>query len=745
MEGEFVDTMEPPLEAGLPQPPQPQAQGVLAPPPAQPQAPTQAQFPTPPIPPTQPSQMLPNVPQMDSPLDRAPTPQSLLDGAAASFEDLNRMTMGKLPTAQAGLRRTTSGIRGTTAPLWENVERELRQSTLTDFLRRMFDTLSQQHQALEKLNEVAMKNVKDIAELKDMQVKHQDRFVEGQEVLNHNMADRLSKIEGDLGMQLQEMGTQQDHATAIQDDLAQLALINNAEKKTLRQTVDELAGQHNKLCSITRRGKYGRLKVTGWMLAELNLKGVCRRFFNKWMTWLRMGTDVRQAKEGKEAMVMLALTDTRRQPLRRYFEKLNKFVDWARKQHLKADRYCKAIRRLNYTRSISTLAHCWGKLKRYLVMIAQESEEHMKKNVQKANMLEEISVQSLMKRYFNKLAGKRNIRVQFNKKAELCHSLGKMCLDTISKRYFDKLSVFLMWRKYQRKRYSMAVELEAKSDKLVLRRYITEMADGVAASRRMLERTAISRALATKNAQVLRRDFFMLLSRYRVQRREQRDKDEQDNRIGEVVRKTDNLGTQIDVGLKTLSNTNSVLNKLVDRLISVDQQIDGLEKEKVSRRELSFITDPARHPSLLDEQPSQQRMISQDPRTSPPPIDPPIERYMPSVMSDERQLDLERERERDHILEMQQAAEMERRSEQLDRLVSSMEDKTLRGEASPLSNLTNRPMAAPYMPRQAPATPSTDGGDDLAQQLKAQFERELRSQQASYRNIVADLSSDRYM
>eukprot|EP01065_Artemidia_motanka_P034042 TRINITY_DN4117_c1_g1_i1.p1 TRINITY_DN4117_c1_g1~~TRINITY_DN4117_c1_g1_i1.p1 ORF type:complete len:965 (+),score=332.14 TRINITY_DN4117_c1_g1_i1:91-2895(+) len=62
----------------------------------------------------------------------------------------------------------------------------------------------------------------------------------------------------------------------------------------------------------------------------------------------------------------------------------------------------------------------------------------------------------------------------------------------------------------------------------------------------------------------------------------------------EVVKKVDSLGTQVDASLKTLANTNQVLHKLVERLISVDKQIDHLDKVKVARDELS--AGPARLP-----------------------------------------------------------------------------------------------------------------------------------------------------
>eukprot|EP01064_Diplonema_japonicum_P002595 TRINITY_DN11651_c1_g1_i1.p1 TRINITY_DN11651_c1_g1~~TRINITY_DN11651_c1_g1_i1.p1 ORF type:complete len:718 (+),score=114.00 TRINITY_DN11651_c1_g1_i1:61-2214(+) len=62
--------------------------------------------------------------------------------------------------------------------------------------------------------------------------------------------------------------------------------------------------------------------------------------------------------------------------------------------------------------------------------------------------------------------------------------------------------------------------------------------------------------------------------------------DANEDRCSELSKKCDSLGTQVDVSLKTLTNTNSVLNKLVDRLISVDEQLDHLDREKVSRKDL---------------------------------------------------------------------------------------------------------------------------------------------------------------
>ena len=447
------------------------------------------------------------------------------------------------------------------------------------------------------------------------------------------------------------------------------------EKKSLRQTVDELAMQHNKLCNVVRRERYGRLRVTGWMLADLNLKGVLRRFFSKWQTWSKMGYDIRQANEGREAVAMVALTDARRGVHRRYFQKLLTFVQWARQQHTKADIFRKAIRSLNYMRTKHLFRRYYDKLRRFLAEEDAKRDENYRINVEKAGITADISMKSLMVRYFNKILGKRNLAVQLRKKGELCDQLGKMCLGSLRQRYYGKLYAFLMWTRHNRKRRQQAADLNAKHEERIRRTFLHKWAHHAACIRRHLERVAVSRALNTKNEQVVRREYYHLLFRYQTVREKARDRHELENRFAEAGRKTDNLGTQIDVGLKTLSNTNSVLNKLVDRLITVDDQLGSLEKEKVSRRELSFITDPGRHPEIERPPPSPRRMAPNDPRTSPTVVDTPLERYAPEAMAistTERQRDMDAERERDLLIQRQQTQEMEENHRNLQRIMAAM-------------------------------------------------------------------------
>ena len=89
--------------------------------------------------------------------DTSGSPQDFPSGGAAAQRP---------PSAPGGARglgsRRSSGIGGRSAPQWEDVQKELRQNTLTDFLRRMYDTLCQQNAALEKLNDGQMRCAQEL-------------------------------------------------------------------------------------------------------------------------------------------------------------------------------------------------------------------------------------------------------------------------------------------------------------------------------------------------------------------------------------------------------------------------------------------------------------------------------------------------------------------------------------------------------------------------------------------------------
>ena len=107
--------------------------------------------------------------------------------------------------------------------------------------------------------------------------------------------------------------------------------------------------------------------------------------------------------------------------------------------------------------------------------------------------------------------------------------------------------------------------------------------------------------------------------------------------VDELRSRCDGLGGQVDVSLKTLTNTNSVLNKLVDRLISVDEQLDHLDKSKLDKGDLPpqqktqqvqpqqqhhQPPPPQQQLQLQQQQPPPQPYVVRTVATPPPPAAP---------------------------------------------------------------------------------------------------------------------------
>ncbi|KAJ9435912.1 hypothetical protein DIPPA_27437 [Diplonema papillatum] len=472
--------------------------------------------------------------------------RSPLDPPGYTFDPLD---LGKPPVApqisgSAGdnLRRMTSGIQGVNAPNWAAVEKDLRQNTLTDFLRRMFDTLTQQHMALGKLNE-AMSNC--YSELKYTKQSHeaaQDTITnlrlqqESSAAHLHSLPDALHEFKTRIGDLEVDLGPTRPQAVSgpQYDTLGNVITVpttrERAEKKTLRETVDELASQHNKLCNVVRRERYGRLKHAGWILANMNVSALQRRYFRKWLTWLKLEPDIRR-EQGRALMAMSALSGTRTGLRAMYWSKLKGFVNWARKQHYRADRYCRALRRVNHSCSKHRLQVYWNKLKNFLSLIAEERQAYHVANTRKAGLLANISLQALQLRYFNKLLSHRTSRVQNAEKLRIVTVLENLCFTALRKRYYSGLLASAQWKKYRRDRYDLAARLETK---LLLKRYLETWAQHAAMTRRYLERIAVSRALSTKNSQRVRRTFYHLLSRYAVLRLKSREQIEMDQRLLDV-------------------------------------------------------------------------------------------------------------------------------------------------------------------------------------------------------------------
>eukprot|EP01059_Diplonema_ambulator_P000992 TRINITY_DN10763_c1_g1_i1.p1 TRINITY_DN10763_c1_g1~~TRINITY_DN10763_c1_g1_i1.p1 ORF type:complete len:678 (+),score=122.76 TRINITY_DN10763_c1_g1_i1:169-2034(+) len=174
-------------------------------------------------------------------------------------------------------------------------------------------------------------------------------------------------------------------------------------------------------------------------------------------------------------------------------------------------------------------------------------------------------------------------------------------------KYFTKLAAFWKARAVRKTKLTAVDALALLNSKVLMAKYYRKLhrfakAIGKLRRRRMLQNKLVGE-LFGKSVKTLARRAFKKLENYARSKAREREKEvlgkisglvEQvrngdGEKYEEIVKKCEALGTQVDVGLKTLTNTNSVLNKLVDRLISVDEQLDHLDRDKVSRKELGNI------------------------------------------------------------------------------------------------------------------------------------------------------------
>eukprot|EP01060_Flectonema_neradi_P029466 TRINITY_DN4083_c2_g1_i1.p1 TRINITY_DN4083_c2_g1~~TRINITY_DN4083_c2_g1_i1.p1 ORF type:complete len:715 (+),score=158.50 TRINITY_DN4083_c2_g1_i1:42-2147(+) len=196
----------------------------------------------------------------------------------------------------------------------------------------------------------------------------------------------------------------------------------------------------------------------------------------------------------------------------------------------------------------------------------------------------------------------------------LVDSLAVLNNGALRSKYIRKLRLFTKWRRNRRRQRTAVAALELLSENTIRKSYFECLTDFVRRRRREADdrkkkhlKAKLADQLGGKTAKKCAKRCFDKLKNYARLKNKSKDKKmmekimaylDSDSQYDDIVKRCDTLGTQVDVGLKTLTNTNSVLNKLVDRLISVDEQLDHLDKDKVSRKEIgSARMGPSQAPS----------------------------------------------------------------------------------------------------------------------------------------------------
>ena len=190
----------------------------------------------------------------------------------------------------------------------------------------------------------------------------------------------------------------------------------------------------------------------------------------------------------------------------------------------------------------------------------------------------------LISRYYTKFVLFERVAKKRRHKVTISHALlvqnGKVLCQGHFERWKQWAALIRSWKQKRRLRGDRLRQLAGKTRQTVLSKFFhkfvrfaellhreREREDTIA---RLAELTLRSDANATESLLELKMDF--------------------DAKMGDVFAKCDLIGSQVDVSLTSLSNTNNVLNKMVDRLLGVDEHLDLLHKEKVSRTEMDVLS-----------------------------------------------------------------------------------------------------------------------------------------------------------
>ena len=189
-------------------------------------------------------------------------------------------------------------------------------------------------------------------------------------------------------------------------------------------------------------------------------------------------------------------------------------------------------------RAVARRAFC-----KWLLLV--QGNEMRASRFQAVQRMEAISARALVSRYFDKWAIAEEMHVARRRVATVVHAMSLHAYDRLGQNTLRK------WRFY----------LQRKERRRAAIRLVPHY------SRLAVKATAMT--------------YFRNWMRFAQRKVHQRERLEIDAMFVELSRRCDGLGTQVDVSLKTVSNTNSVLSQLVERVLAIDERLKG---EAVSPR-----------------------------------------------------------------------------------------------------------------------------------------------------------------
>eukprot|EP00756_Hemistasia_phaeocysticola_P000971 Hpha_TRINITY_DN10706_c0_g1::TRINITY_DN10706_c0_g1_i2::g.43696::m.43696 len=361
----------------------------------------------------------------------------------------------------------------------------------------------------------------------------------------------------------------QDSLAELRDQVASLQADLHSERG-LRQHIVQTDAALTSVCEVLRVERRKREAVAVAALAPHSRRAFLGRYWRKLSVHVRQGERQAVRRERWDTLVRWHRFGAKRRRQREAADRLDRctlfahlrcrFREWA------ATAEARGQQRRSNAEELSILAQQACLRRRFELWVRHARWQRRRKHLTRScRGTCEAVLLTLAERYWKKLFRHANRqRATYEVSVRACYHLQHAC-------FTHWMRLRTLWRCHVRKGTAIR-SLLARSSKSVGRRYFTRLLLWMEASREKRKVTGLSQ-------------------------------------------RVESLGTQIDSGLQTLGAVTQSLNRLVDRFINVDQQLESLSRDKVGRRELSGLAGgPADRTS---DCPSADRLGVEHPRSMP--------------------------------------------------------------------------------------------------------------------------------
>lgn len=246
----------------------------------------------------------------------------------------------------------------------------------------------------------------------------------------------------------------------------------------------------------------------------------------------------------------------------RYLAKWLRFI-----QISKADQVNKRrVRALNYLSTKNIVQRYYDKWRRFLSSVHDYKVKLQIANHAKSENMSAVTTRGLARRYFKnwvRFVGECHamaVRV----KATL--AMEQLSSRVLAQRYLHKFAAYVRLMQVLRYRHNTVHGLSAKAFQRLALTYLDKWKE--CSSRRIKRRQSRSMVprLHHLNLVLLARRYFGKLELFAKWNVERREKQAMQLAIQQLARRCDTLGSQLDLGLQTLSHTNGVLSKVLEHV-----------------------------------------------------------------------------------------------------------------------------------------------------------------------------------